>query len=188
VSSETGLPDYELEDLRIIASTPELKAAFHPLRNQLLDLVLERAATVAELAEAVDRPKSSVAYHVDVLLDADLLRVVRTRRVRAIEERFYGRTARIFYVGQIRPEQLSAIPNILVDAAAESVPAHQADDLRAIVRHARISRDDAAEFWDRVVELAHESRARGHSGGETYRFVAGLYPTDYPSLPEADSP
>ena len=188
MSSETGLPDYDLEDLRIIASTPELKAAFHPLRNQLLDLVLERAATVAELAEAVDRPKSSVAYHVDVLLDADLLRVVRTRRVRAIEERFYGRTARIFYVGQIRPEQLSAIPNILVDAAAESVPAHQADDLRAIVRHARISRDDAAEFWDRVFELAREFSARGHSGEETYRFVAGLYPTDYPSLPEADSP
>ena len=84
MSSETQLPDYELEDLRIIASTPELKAAFHPLRNQLLDLVLERAATVAELAEAVDRPKSSVAYHVDVLLDAGLLRVVRTRKVRAI--------------------------------------------------------------------------------------------------------
>lgn len=185
MSSETGLPDYELEDLRIIASTPELKAAFHPLRNQLLDLVLERAATVAELAEAVDRPKSSVAYHVDVLLDAALLRVVRTRRVRAIEERFYGRTARIFYVGQIRPEQLSAIPNILIDAAAESVPAHQADDLRAIVRHARISRDDAAEFWDRVFALAREFSARGHSGEQTYRFVAGLYPTDYPSLPEA---
>ncbi|HKE71666.1 MAG TPA: helix-turn-helix domain-containing protein [Nocardioidaceae bacterium] len=187
MSSDTQLPDYELEDLRIIASTPELKAAFHPLRNQLLDLVLERAATVAELAEAVDRPKSSVAYHVDVLLDAGLLRVVRTRKVRAIDERFYGRTARIFYVGQIRPEQLSAIPNILVDAAAESVPAHQADDLRAIVRHTRISRDDAAEFWAQVFALAREFSARSRTGEETYRFVAGLYPTEYPSLPEADS-
>ncbi|PSL06889.1 helix-turn-helix protein [Haloactinopolyspora alba] len=185
MSSDQELPDYELEDLRIITSTPELKAVFHPLRDQLLDLVLERAATVAELADAVNRPKSSVAYHVNVLVEADLLKVVRTRRVRAIDERFYGRTARIFYVGQIQPEQLSAIPNILVDAAAESVSAHEADDLRAIVRHARISRADAAEFWDRLFALTREFSAMPRSGEETFRFVAGLYPTAYPSLPEA---
>ena len=69
------------------------------LRGTLLELVLERAATVGELAAAVGRPKSSVAHHVGVLVDAGLLKVVRTRRVRAIDERFYGRTARIFYVG-----------------------------------------------------------------------------------------
>lgn len=186
MSSDSRLPDYELVDLHIITSTPELKAAFHPLRDQLLDLVLERAATVAELAEAVGRPNSSVAYHVDVLVDAGLLRVVRTRRVRAIEERFYGRTARIFYVGQIRPEQLSAVPNILVDAAAESVPAHEADDLRAIVRQARISREHAAEFWGRLFALTREFSALPRSGEETFRFVAGLYPTEYPSLPGPD--
>jgi DNA-binding transcriptional ArsR family regulator len=185
VSSEPRLPDYELEDLRIITSTPELKAVFHPLREQLLDLALERAATVAELSEAVGRPRSSVAYHVNVLVDAGLLKVVRTRRVRAIDERFYGRTARIFYVGQIQPEQLSVIPNILVDAAAESVPAHEADRLRAIVRQARISREQAAEFWDRLFALTREFSALPRSGAETFRFVAGLYPTEYPSLPES---
>jgi DNA-binding transcriptional ArsR family regulator len=187
MSSTRQLPDYRLEDLRVVTSTPELKALFHPLRDQLLDLVLERAATVAELAEAVGRPKSSVAYHVNLLVAAGLLKVVRTRRVRAIDERFYGRTARIFYVGHVQPEQLSAIPNILVDAAAESVPAHEADDLRAIVRHARISREDAAEFWDRLFALTREFSALPRSGEQTFRFVAGLYPTEYPSLPEADT-
>lgn len=178
------LPDYQLEDLRIITTTPELKAVFHPLRETLIDLVLERAATVAELAAAVGRPKSSVAYHVNVLLEVDLLKVVRTRRVRAIDERFYGRTARVFYVGQIQPQQLSVIPNILVDAAAESAPAHEADRLRAIVRQARISRQDATEFWDRLFALTREFSALPRAGEETFRFVAGLYPTDYPSLPE----
>jgi DNA-binding transcriptional ArsR family regulator len=188
VSSALRLPDYELEDLRIITSTAELKAVFHPLRDRLLDLVLERAATVAELAEAVGRPKSSVAYHVNVLVDVGMLKVVRTRRVRAIDERFYGRTARIFYVGRIQPEQLSAIPNLLVDAAAGSVPAHEADRLRAIVRQARISRADATRFWDRLFALTREFSALPRSGEETFRFVAALYPTEYPSLPEADDP
>ena len=41
-----------------------------PLRGVLLDLPHERAATVTELAQAVGRPKSTVAYHVNVLVDA----------------------------------------------------------------------------------------------------------------------
>jgi DNA-binding transcriptional ArsR family regulator len=96
---------------------------FHPLRGTLLDLVLERAASINELAVAVQRPPSTVAYHVGVLTDADLLRVVRTRRRRAVDERLYGRTARIFYVGAIGPEQLTLIPNLLTVAAAASAPA-----------------------------------------------------------------
>ena len=118
-----------------------------PLRNTILDLVLERAATVGELAAAVARPKSTVAHHVSVLVDAKMLKVVRTRKVRAIDERFYGRTARIFYVGAIRPEQARVLSNYLAEAAAESAPAHDADDLRAILRHARIPRERAAEVW-----------------------------------------
>src|SRR3954469_3255427 len=70
----------------------------HPLRTTILGLLHERAATVTELAVALGRPKSTVAHHVKVLAEAGLVRVVRTRRVRAIEERFYGRTARMFYV------------------------------------------------------------------------------------------
>jgi DNA-binding transcriptional ArsR family regulator len=45
----------------------------------------ERAepATITELAVAVERPKSTLAHHVKVLTEAGLVRVTRTRRVRA---------------------------------------------------------------------------------------------------------
>jgi hypothetical protein len=67
-----------------------------------------------------------------VLLDAGILRVVRTRRVRAIDERFYGRTARIFYVGVVQPgDGQPPPPTNNLSVAAESVPAHDADDLEA---------------------------------------------------------
>lgn len=184
MSSNNRGPDYDLEDLRILTSTEELRASFHGLRSTVLDLVTERAATVAELAEALGRPKSSVAYHVAVLVDAGLLKVVRTRKVRAIEERFYGRTARIFYVGAIQPEQTQYITNYLAEAAAESVPAHRADDLRAVFRHARISPKHAAEFWERVFEVVNEFSALPREGETVYGFVAGLYPTEHPTLPE----
>ncbi len=157
-----------------------------PLRKLILELVHERAATVGELAAAAGRPKSTVAYHVAVLEDAGLLKVVRTRKVRAIDERFYGRTARIFYVGVIRPEQVEMITNDLAVAAAESVAAHRADDLRAIIRHARIPRAQAAEFWQRVFDLSNAFMQLPRGGDSVYGFVAGLYPADYPALPAAE--
>ena len=53
--------------------------------------------------------------------------MVRTRRARAIEERYYGRVARTLYVGVLsRPEdkQVMAAINGLAEAAAESAAAH----------------------------------------------------------------
>src|SRR5437764_14332880 len=92
-------PDYELEDRLALTEASQVQALSYPLRNTILGLLHERAATVNELAVALGRPKSTVAHHVKVLTEAGLLQIVRTRRVRAIEERFYGRTARMFYVG-----------------------------------------------------------------------------------------
>src|SRR5437870_9365993 len=115
-------PDYDLAD-RIALTTPsQVKAIGHPLRTTILGLLHERAATVTELAVALERPKSTVAHHVKVLTEAGLVRVVRTRRVRAIEERFYGRTARMFYVAVERSPEGDHLPrdvNDLVVAARE---------------------------------------------------------------------
>jgi DNA-binding transcriptional ArsR family regulator len=188
--NSSSIPDYELADRLVVTTPPQLRAIADPLRSTILDLLLERAATVAELAAAVQRPKSTVAHHVNVLVEAGLLRVVRTRRVRAIDERYYGRTARVFYVGVVnRPgeDPTTVHANALSVAAAESVPAHEADDLRSIVRHARIPAERAAEFWEWVVDaLTGEFAQLPRAGDTVYGFAAGLYPTDYPTLPDPD--
>jgi DNA-binding transcriptional ArsR family regulator len=181
-----SIPDYELDDQIVISAPAQLRAIADRLRATILDLLLERAATVAELAAAVERPKSTVAHHVNVLLDAGLLRVVRTRRVRAVDERYYGRTARMFYVGVVdRPGEDPTMvhSNALSVAAAESTPAHVADDLRGFLRHARIPEMHAEEFWQQVLELANEFAALPRSGDTVWGFAAGLYPTDFPALP-----
>src|SRR5256885_4483503 len=188
MSINSMIRDYELADRVVVSAPAQLRALADPLRATILDLLLERAATVAELATAVQRPKSTVAHHVHVLMDAGMLRVVRTRRVRAIDERFYGRTARVFFVGIVnRPgeDPTTVHANALSVAAAESVPAHEADDLRSIPRHARIPSERAAEFWLRVNAVVQEFSQLPRSGETVYGFAAGLFPTDYPSLPDA---
>jgi DNA-binding transcriptional ArsR family regulator len=189
MSINSQIPDYELADRIVVTAPAQLRAMADPLRATILDLLLERAATVAELAAAAQRPKSTVAHHVNVLVEAGMLRVVRTRRVRAIDERYYGRTARVFYVGVVnRPgeDPTTVHANALSVAAAESVPAHEADQLRSILRHARIPAERAAEFWQGVDVVVREFSQLPRSGDIVYGFAAGLYPTDYPTLPDAD--
>jgi DNA-binding transcriptional ArsR family regulator len=185
--SNTPAPDYELEE-RIELTTPEqVRAISDPLRTTILGLLHERAATVTELASAVKRPKSTVAHHVGVLARAGLLRVVRTRRVRAIDERYYGRTARMFYIGLGRHADGVALPldfNDFEVAAQESAGAYENGKLRAFIRHARIPDERAADFWQRIDQAIHEFDRLPRSGETVYGFAVGLYPMhDYPTLP-----
>ncbi len=188
MSVNSRVPDYELEEMVVITAPDQLRAVAEPLRASLLELLLERAASVTEMALAVGRPKSSVAYHVDFLVRAGLVRVVRTRRVRAIDERYYGRIARTFYIGVLtRPEDRKTVATLngLAQAAAEAAPAHAADDLRCTLVHARIPREEVRRFWAEVQELARRFAQIPRAGDQVYGFAAGLYPTDAPTLPEA---
>jgi DNA-binding transcriptional ArsR family regulator len=187
MSINSPIPDYDLVEKIVLTTPAQLRAIADPIRGTILDLLLERAATVSELAAAIGRPKSTIAHHVGVLVDTGMLRVVRTRRVRAIDERYYGRTARLFMVGVVnRPgdEPLAVHANNLAVAAAESVPAHEADTLRSLLRHARIPPERAREFWGRIEVLTREFAQLPRSGHTVFGFAVGLYPTEHPTLPE----
>ena len=182
-------PDYELDDRLALTTSVQVKAISHPLRTTILGLLHERAATVTELAAAVERPRSTVAYHVGVLADAGLLQVVRTRRVRAIEERFYGRTARMFFVAVDRAGDGEELPRDFNDfelAARESVQAFHDGELWGFIRHARISGEQASEFWERMATLVREFDRLPRTGHTVYGFAVGIYPTDHPTLPDQD--
>ena len=182
-------PDYELADRMALTRPAQVRAVGHPLRTTILQLLHERAATVTELAAAVGRPKSTVAHHVGVLTENGLLRVVRTRKVRAIEERFYGRTARMFHVAAEPPPAGEEMPvdfNDFEVAAHESAAAFEQGRLWGFIRHARISQDQASQFWEQMAELVAEFDRMPRSGEAMYGFAIGIYPTDHPTLPAAE--
>jgi DNA-binding transcriptional ArsR family regulator len=182
-------PDYDLADRIALTQPSQVRAISHPLRTTILGLLHERAATVSELSVALERPKSTVAHHVNVLTEAGLVAVVRTRRVRAIEERFYGRTARIFYVGVERSPDGDNMPRDFNDfdvAARESIAAFRDGKLWGFIRHARISKTEASAFWERMAGLVAEFDRLPRSGKTVYGFAIGVYPTDHPTLPESE--
>lgn len=188
MEDKPSAPDYELDDTLELTTAEQVKAIADPLRTTILGLLHERAATVTELAQAVKRPTSTVAHHVNVLADAGLLQVVRTRRVRAVEERYYGRTARMFYVSLGRRADGNQLPPDFNDfevAAKESTAAYETGQLRAFIRHARIAEDQAAKFWEHIDQVILDFEQLPRSGDTVYGFTVGLYPIpDYPTLPE----
>jgi DNA-binding transcriptional ArsR family regulator len=190
MASKPSVPDYELDETLVLTSSVQVQAIAHPLRTTILGLLHERAATVTEMATAVGRPKSTVAYHVGVLHEAGLVRVARSRRVRAIEERFFGRTARMFYVGvgeSVGSETLPLDFNDFDVAAKESQAAYQAHRLWSFIRHARIPPERAAEFWAQAMALVHEFDRLPRSGDIAYGFAVGIFPIpDYPVLPDPE--
>lgn len=180
-------PDYELDEALALTEPVQYKALFEETRGEIVSLLLERAATTSELAQALGKPKGTVGHHLHVLMDAGLVKVVRTKRVRALEAKYYGRTARVFLFHKIG-EASSLSERVLAHAAEEiaAAEAAAADPDRETMANRRYMRipDDRAEAWalrlqDELVEFANEPR----SGDTTYAMVVALYPTDRAPLP-----
>jgi DNA-binding transcriptional ArsR family regulator len=158
-------------------------------RRRILSLLRERAASTTELAEALGQPKGTVGHHVKVLEDAKLIRVVRTRKVRAMTERYYGRLARLYRIvaddGEpYNPAGMGAL--MLRQAADEVAPdaGKDADPSTVVVVHARLSERDARRFAQRLEELASDFQSFDDGEERVFGFVAGVYSTDLRDLPK----
>src|SRR5690349_1157907 len=99
--TDGSAPDYHLAATLALTDPMQYRALFEPTRSQIVSLLLDRAATTSELAEILGKPKGTIGFHLKALEAAGLVRVVRTRRVRALEAKYYGRTARVFLFEQI---------------------------------------------------------------------------------------
>jgi DNA-binding transcriptional ArsR family regulator len=173
-------PDYDLEP-EVRADTPtQLRALGHPVRTAILHMVAERAATTSELATAVGRSHGTVAHHLKVLEDAGLIRVVRTRRVRAITESFWGRTGRTIMIAKPPGEEDDG-GMFLREALDTYVPG---DHGYTTLRYARISVERVDAFEARLAEVVEEFLDLERSGDTVYGLLIALQPTDQPALAE----
>ena len=171
--------DYDMDDA-VRAETPEqLRALGNVTREEILTLLSERAATTSQLAAALGKPKGSVGYHVKVLEQAGFVRIVRTNKVRAMTEKYYGRTARTIIFGKGGSDD----PFFMLDDVRREGVAVEGEALPMFtMRRARISEERAVEFTQRLLELSEEFIDLPREGDRVYGLIAGVYPTQLPSL------
>ncbi len=180
---------FQIEDIEVFEA---LDSAFRQriMRN------LATPGSVKELAEQMDVPVTRLYYHVNLLADAGVIRVVEERKVGAIIEKVYQTTARSYAPG---PGLLSAghDPADLARVAAGVVIDHARADAEAALTyhfatgdtfenlpgaigrgHARLTRERAKEFADRLGELLEEMQSSSEDeDSEEYALSIVFFPT-----------
>ena len=182
-------PDYELDQTLDLTEPAQYRVLFDQTRMQIVDLLLERAATIKELSVTLGKPKGTIGHHVSALEDAGLIKVVRTKMVRAIEAKYYGRTARTYVIldqPEVRGIDL-AQDHFLQSAAIEFAKVEDPSvGTLSTLRYARIPDERADEWVARLTDLAEEFTTEPRGGETTFGLLLALYPTDRPHLPDED--
>src|SRR4029077_9276910 len=166
--------DYEAADTMVVADPKQLKAMADPLRTQLIQLLRDRARSTQEIAVELSLPKGTVGHHLKVLESAGLIKVVRTRKVRAVTEKFYGRTARLFLYQTEDPADGRAISAVTLRQAANEVDHAPVVTGFGLVR-ARLTEKEIDRFERRVKKLMDDFRAADHAGGSPSSLTAGIW-------------
>ena len=176
--------DYEIADEVVADSPAALKALAAETRLLILDLLLDRAATTSQLGDALDIPRGTVGYHLKVLERAGLVRIVRTAKVRALTEKYYGRVGRTIVMGG-KPD--GSDPMYMIHAALRDVRHVEGEPLPMFtIRRARIPASRAVEYAAAMEKLAAEFSEEPRAGKRVYGMLAGVYPTDLPTFDDEE--
>jgi DNA-binding transcriptional ArsR family regulator len=171
-------PDYEADDVLVVREPEQLRALGDDLRAEIVVRLREHARSTTELAEQLGLPKGTVGHHVKVLEKAGLIRVVRTRKVRALTERYYGRTARLFLFKSADADG-EDVRNVaaasLRTAAEEMLPLDLDDRTTFAVLRVRLTDADARRFQRRIEKLNDDFLAADNPEGEPFGLAHALY-------------
>ncbi len=179
-----------------------LKVVAGSLRMRIVELLRQRAATVKDLAAALQTSPKSLYYHVNLLEKHSLIRVVDTRIVSGIIEKRYRASAYVFLFpgltapagGDARRHLQDDVADLLsitgeeirheiaqgrIDAGAGSDKGERS--LRFAWTLLRLLPEEAAALADRMEALLSEyeddsSRPAERDRG-TYRLFQVLFPT-----------
>jgi len=169
-----SVPDYDAPETLVVDAPEQLRALADDVRSAIIALLRERAYSTQELAAELGIPKGTVGHHLKVLEGAGLIQVVRTRQVRAMTEKFYGRTARLFLFTAEDPADARALAATVLRQAASEVDRSPAEASFGHVK-ANLSDKDAARLERRLQRLFDDFRAAEAPDGSPRALAAVLY-------------
>jgi DNA-binding transcriptional ArsR family regulator len=185
------------ESLRL--TTPEqIKAINDPLRLEMLELIVEDARTVKQVADMLGKPPTKLYYHMNALEAAGFVKIVETRVKSGIIEKYYRAVALSFQVdrkllkakGGSDHEALDNLLAVIFDATADDVRRSAEAGLLPIDASAKKLRDkvvmtrtiftlreaDVPKFTAKLQALLQELEAADVKDGVAYGLTLAFYP------------
>lgn len=199
-SSHKPDPEFTINDLET------LKVLADPLRIQIVELCTQSARTVKQVAAVLNMPPTKLYYHIKLLEERALIRVVDTRIVSGIVEKQYQAAALNYRVNRelfkltsqagkeglnvmltglfddIREDIQTSVEAGVLDVSADGDDGKPPGHSLLLARHTlHLNPDDAEEFYRRLKGLVREyiredQDALGDEGAP-YGLLVALYPS-----------
>jgi DNA-binding transcriptional ArsR family regulator len=149
------MPADDLPETLHLTTDEQLRAVSNLTRHRIMAVLRFEPATITQVAERLGLAKGSSSYHLRLLERAGLVKVVRTRKVRGVVERYYAMAARSIEL----PDPGEGGPDVLMRHAVADLEAAPKDRERRVgMLHLRITEEQFTELGARLVALAHEYR------------------------------
>nr|AIA18827.1 Helix-turn-helix domain protein [uncultured bacterium] len=202
IEENQTLEEFTPDEEMVIKDLETIKVLSHPLRLQILQMLIAGPRTVKEIAEEIGTPPNKLYYHFNLLEQHAAIRVVSTRIVSGIIEKSY----------RISAYRITPDPSLLSPASQEAnetftkilgtVFERTADDIRrsidaglidlgnkdkqrrtllAMNNLVRLSPEKARLFFTKLEEVMKEMDDSGGDNEEdrVYGLTIAFYPTTY---------
>ncbi|MCX4783204.1 ArsR/SmtB family transcription factor [Streptomyces sp. NBC_01264] len=149
------MPTDEPPEAFHVTTDEQLRAVSNLTRHRIMAVLRFEPATITQIAARVGLAKGSSSYHVRLLERAGLVKVVRTRKVRGVNERYYALAARSI----VLPDPGEGGPDLLMRHAVADLEEAPSDGERHVgMMHLRLTDEQFAELGARLEALAYEYR------------------------------
>ncbi|GAA4605573.1 hypothetical protein GCM10023107_72570 [Actinoplanes octamycinicus] len=138
-----------------VTTAEQLRAVSNLTRHRIMAVLRFEPATITQIAERVGLAKGSSSYHVRLLERAGLVKVVRTRKVRGVTERYYAIAAASIAL----PDPGVGEPDVLMRHAVADLEAAPTGERHVRMAHLRLTDAQFTELGKRLQALADEYRA-----------------------------
>lgn len=209
--SDQQVPEnQEPEETLAITDIETLKVVADPLRLDMIDLLRTAPHTVKQLAAALDLPLKKLYYHINLLEEHGLIKVVDTRVVSGIIEKQYRAAAYLFLFDKVlfmrstAPDDLELPPGLqfMFDSTRLQLKQSVRNNLVELSSTAPIDKrpflswdlshmtpQQAERFYSKLAALMLEFPIQQQSdpNAQVYRMFMAVFPIQHPHLPEKPS-
>ncbi len=84
--------------VKVITDPEVIKLMLEDTRRQILKLLRNREMTISQLSDILGKTPQTVYHHIEKLKEVNLVEVKRTEMKGNLVEKYYGRTADVFYI------------------------------------------------------------------------------------------
>ena len=161
---------------RTLSTPTELKAIADPTRTAILQVLDDRTASAKELSDWLSMTHGRIGHHLKVLESNGLVEVVRTQKVRALTEKFYGLTFTHLRIDMSGGADVNPLTFMFGQAIREAAPIEQQPfETFGRLYAIRMSEGRARQFQARLMQLADEFSESGEPGEPMFGFAGAVY-------------